>query len=119
VLRARDWRGVELAQADALAPDTLPAGLTRIEIAFYLVHSMASGARLGALDLKAAENFVARAAAQAGVRRLVYLGGLVPQDADSEHLVRRETGDRLRAHAVPVTEIRTGIIVGPGSAACE
>jgi len=50
----------------------------------------------------------------------VYLGGLLPPDADSEHLLsRRDTGERLRSHAVPVTEIRAGIIVGPGSAAFE
>ena len=61
-----------------------------------------------------------RAAATAGVRRIVYLGGLVPPGADSEHLTsRKETGDRLRAGSVPVTEIRAGIIVGPGSAAYE
>ena len=54
------------------------------------------------------------------MRRIVYLGGLVPPDADSEHLISRsETGDRLRAGPVPVTEIRAGIIVGPGSAAYE
>jgi hypothetical protein len=45
---------------------------------------------------------------------------LIPEDAESEHLVsRRETGARLRAGRVPVTEIRAGIIVGPGSAAYE
>jgi hypothetical protein len=50
----------------------------------------------------------------------VYLGGLVPSDADSEHLVsRKDTGDRLRAGPVPVTEIRAGIVVGAGSAAYE
>jgi uncharacterized protein YbjT (DUF2867 family) len=54
------------------------------------------------------------------VRRIVYLGGLMPVGATSEHLLsRKETGDRLRAGPVPVTEIRAGIIVGPGSAAFE
>jgi len=119
VLDARAWRGVQLAEADALQPDSLPAVLSGIDIAYYLVHSMAAGRDFGRLDLIAAENF-ARAAAHAGVRRIVYLGGLVPSDADSEHLVSRaRTGDRLRAGAVPVTEIRAGIIVGPGSAAYE
>jgi uncharacterized protein YbjT (DUF2867 family) len=119
VLEARGWAGVELAEADALAPETLPAPLAGIEIAYYLVHSMAAGRDFGRLDLQAAEHFAA-AAAQAGVKRIVYLGGLVPPDADSEHIVsRRETGDRLRAGPVPVTEIRAGIIVGPGSAAFE
>ena len=90
-----------------------------IGTAYYLVHSMAAGPDFGRLDLQAAEHFAA-AAAQAGVRRIVYLGGLIPDEADSEHLIsRRDTGERLRAGPVPVTEIRAGIIVGPGSAAYE
>ena len=119
VLEARDWPGVELVEADALRPDSLPGALAGVDTAYYLVHSMAAGQDFGRLDLQAADNFAA-AADQAGVRRIVYLGGLVPDDADSEHLVsRRETGERLRAGRVPVTEIRAGIIVGPGSAAYE
>jgi len=118
VLEARGWP-VEHLAADALRPETLDAALAGIDIAYYLVHSMASGRRFGALDLQAADHF-AQAAARAGVKRIVYLGGLVPHDADSEHLVsRKETGDHLRAGAVPVTEVRAGIIVGPGSAAYE
>jgi len=104
---------------DALQPDSLSKALAGIDIAYYLVHSMAAGRDFGRLDLEAAGNF-ARAAAAAGVKRIVYLGGLVPKGADSEHLVsRKETGDRLRDGTVPVTEIRAGIIVGPGSAAYE
>jgi uncharacterized protein YbjT (DUF2867 family) len=119
VLEARGWTGVELAEADALDPATLPAALAGVDVAYYLVHSMAAGRNFGELDLAAADNF-ARAADAAGVSRIVYLGGLVPPDADSEHLVsRRETGERLRAHGVAVTELRAGIIVGPGSAAYE
>jgi uncharacterized protein YbjT (DUF2867 family) len=119
VLEARDWAGVQLVEADALQPESLPAALAGIDTAYYLVHSMAAGRNFGLLDLQAADNFAA-AAAQAGVRRIVYLGGLIPDDADSEHLVsRRDTGERLRAGRVPVTEIRAGIIVGPGSAAYE
>lgn len=123
VLQARcddpTWRAVDLVAGDALQPDTLARALAGVDIAYYLVHSMAAGRDFGRLDLEAAGNF-ARAAAAAGVRRIVYLGGLVPKDADSEHLVsRRQTGDRLREGPVPVTEIRAGIIVGPGSAAYE
>ena len=119
VLEARGWPGVELVQADALRPESLPPALAGIATAYYLVHSMAAGAGFGQLDLQAARNF-ARAAADAGVRRIVYLGGLVPADADSEHILsRRDTGDALRAGPVPVTELRAGIIVGPGSAAFE
>lgn len=80
---------------------------------------MAAGRDFGELDLRAADNF-RRAAEQAGVGRIVYLGGLIPADADSEHLVsRRDTGERLRLGTVPVIELRAGIIVGPGSAAFE
>ncbi len=119
VLEARDWQGVELVQADALDPATLPAALHGVDVAYYLVHSMAAGRDFGRLDVAAARAFAAAAAA-AGVSRIVYLGGLVPPEADSEHLVsRRETGEVLRAGTVPVTELRAGIIVGPGSAAYE
>ena len=119
LLQARGWDRTERVEADALRPDTLPAALQGVDRAFYLVHSMAAGRDFGRLDLEAAENFAA-AAQRAGVRRIVYLGGLIPHDADSEHLVsRRETGVRLRAGRVPVTEIRAGIIIGPGSAAYE
>jgi uncharacterized protein YbjT (DUF2867 family) len=90
-----------------------------VTVAYYLVHSMAAGRDFGRIDLAAARSFAAAAAA-AGVQRIVYLGGLVPQNADSEHLVsRRETGEVLRAGTVPVTELRAGIIVGAGSAAYE
>ncbi|HEY5308290.1 MAG TPA: NAD(P)H-binding protein, partial [Casimicrobiaceae bacterium] len=119
VLEAQQWEGVELVEADALKPDMLATALADVDIAYYLVHSMAAGKDFGRLDLEAADNF-ARAAAAAGVKRIVYLGGLVPRDADSEHLMsRKQTGDRLRAGTVPVTEVRAGIIVGPGSAAYE
>ena len=119
VLEARGWRGVELAEADALDPASLPAALAGCGVAYYLVHSMAAGRNFVQLDREAALNF-ANAAAQAGVNRIVYLGGLVPQGAESEHLVSRaESGELLRSTHVPVTEIRAGIIVGAGSAAYE
>jgi uncharacterized protein YbjT (DUF2867 family) len=119
VLEARGWPGVEVAEADALAPETLPAVLAGVDVVYYLVHSMAAGRDFGRLDLQAADHFAA-AAARAGTKRIVYLGGLVPPGADSEHILsRRDTGERLRAGPVPVTEIRAGIIVGPGSAAFE
>ncbi len=119
VLEAHAWSGVELVGADALAPETLPAALQGVEVAYYLVHSMAAGRGFSRLDLAAAHHF-ALAAGEAKVRRIVYLSGLIPKDAKSEHLVsRRDTGMVLRRGPVPVTEIRAGIIVGPGSAAFE
>jgi uncharacterized protein YbjT (DUF2867 family) len=119
VLEARAWAGVELVEADALEPATLALALADVAVAYYLVHSMAAGRDFGRIDVQAARSFAA-AAAGAGVQRIVYLGGLVPPNADSEHLVsRRETGEVLRAGTVPVTELRAGIIVGAGSAAYE
>jgi len=119
VLAARGWDGVEGVAADALKPETLGAALRGVDTAYYLVHSMAAGRNFGRIDLEAAANF-ASAAAASGVRRIVYLGGLVPPSASTEHIVSRQrTGDRLREGSVPVTEIRAGIIVGPGSAAFE
>lgn len=118
-MQPQPWSNIERIAADALQPWTLPPVLAGIEVAYYLVHSMAAGRDFGQLDVTAAGNF-ADAAAAAGVRRIVYLGGLIPHDASSEHLLsRRDTGARLRAGPVPVTELRAGIVVGPGSAAFE
>ncbi|MGB5257522.1 MAG: SDR family oxidoreductase [Woeseiaceae bacterium] len=119
IIEGRGWQDVELAAADALQPETLDRVLEDIDIAYYLVHSMAAGKNFPALDAEAARNF-AEAAARQGVRRIVYLGGLVPKSPVSTHLQsRQETGDILRAGSVPVTEIRAGMIIGPGSAAWE
>ena len=118
-LEARGWAGVELVQADALAPATLAPALAGIEVAYYLVHSMAAGRDFPRIDRAAAENF-RDAAAEAGVRRIVYLGGLQPSGKASAHLASRgETGAILREGSVPVTEVRAGVIIGPGSAAFE
>jgi uncharacterized protein YbjT (DUF2867 family) len=118
-LETRGWQGVEIVEADALKPETLGKALAGVSVAYYLVHSMASGRDFGQLDLEAASNFAAAAAA-AGVLRIVYLGGIIPQGARSEHLLsRRDTGERLRAGPVPVIEIRAAVIVGAGSAAYE
>ena len=119
VLEGRGWQGVECIGADALEPRTLEAALRGVDVAYYLVHSMAAGRGFGALDRDAARNF-GRAAAAAGVRRIVYLGGLIPANPRSEHLrSRAETGAVLRESGVPVTELRAGMIIGPGSAAYE
>jgi uncharacterized protein YbjT (DUF2867 family) len=113
------WESVHRVAADALQPETLGAALDGVHTAYYLVHSMLAGGDFGRLDLEAAENFAA-AAARAGVKKIVYLGALMPATGASAHLAsRRETGERLRAGPVPVVELRAGIIVGPGSAAFE
>jgi len=119
VIASREWSNVELAEADALEAESLNSVLEGIDIAYYLVHSMAAGKNFPDLDATAARNFAAAAERQ-GVKRIVYLGGLVPDTPKSTHLrSRQETGDILRAGGVPVTEIRAGMIIGPGSAAWE
>ncbi len=118
-LEARGWDGVEIVEANALDADSLARALEGIEVAYYLVHSMAAGRDFASRDREAAYRFRS-AAERAGVRRIIYLGGLQPAQAASPHLrSRRETGEHLRAGDIPVTELRAGIVVGPGSAAFE
>ena len=118
-LHARGWESVECVRADALEPDSLQEALEGVDVAYYLVHSMASGKEFSELDRRAAANF-RDAAAAAGVQRIIYLGGIQPVEGASPHLASRlETGDVLRSGPTPVTELRAGIVVGPGSAAFE
>lgn len=119
LLEGRSWQGTELVATDALDPESLPTALQGVDIAYYLVHSMAAGPDFATLDHQAATNFGAAAEA-AGVKQIIFLSSLVPPNAESEHLLSRQhTGDILRRYRVRVTELRAGIIVGPGSAAFE
>ncbi len=120
-LDGRAWKDqVEIIIGDVLAPETLAAGLQGIDAAYYLIHSMGGKGEFSKRDIQAAENF-ASAAAFAGVRNIIYLGGLGDVDSNlSEHLrSRQQTGDALRKFAVPVTEFRAGMVVGSGSLSFE
>jgi len=127
-LMARDPRplaarfpGARVVGADLLDPETLQPAVAGIDLAFYLAHSMGGGeAGFAERDRRAARNF-AGAAAQAGVGRIVYLGGLGDDEADlSHHLAsRHEVGSELAAHGIPVTELRAAIVIGSGSASFE
>lgn len=120
-LQGRPWLGqVEVVAGDCLRAETLPAAMQGAEVAFYLVHSMAGGHDFEQRDVLAARNF-APSAKQAGVQRVIYLGGLGdPDTALSEHLrSRQETGAVLREAGVPVTEFRAPVIVGSGSLSFE
>ena len=110
----------EVVRGDCLDEASLVAAMADIEQAYYLVHSMGTGADFAALDRQAAANF-SRAAARAGVRRIVYLGGLGESpDSLSAHLKSRiETGAVLRAAGVPVVEFRASIVIGAGSLSFE
>ena len=128
VLMSRDARplaarfpGATVVAADLLDPPTLPPALDGVDVAYYLAHSMGAGERgFAERDRRAARSF-AEAARDAGVSRIVYLGGLGDDAADlSHHLAsRHETGAELAAHGVPVTEFRAAVIIGSGSASFE
>ena len=110
----------ELARGDVLDPASLKPALRGVDTAYYLVHSMGSAGNFEEQDRQAARNFAA-AAREAGVRRIVYLGGL-GEDVDelSPHLrSRHEVGDLLRASGVPVLEFRASIVIGSGSLSFE
>ena len=118
---SRRWSSrVEISEGDALDRESLSQAMVGVDCAYYLIHSMASGPAFPEIDLKAASNF-GEAARKAGVKRIVYLGGLGdPKAKLSRHLrSRQETGEALRESGVPVTEFRAAVIVGSGSISFE
>ena len=119
-LAGRAAASTELVQGDCLDAASLDAALAGVDSAFYLVHSMTTRRDFAAADRRAAENF-GRAAANAGVRRIIYLGGLSDaSESLSPHLhSRNETGDILRASGVPVVEFKASIVIGAGSLSFE
>jgi uncharacterized protein YbjT (DUF2867 family) len=120
-LTGRPWAGaVDAVTGDVLRYDTLQNALHGTSVAYYLVHSMQSGRGFRERDIQGAINF-ARAASEAGVERIVYLGGLAPPHGHlSAHMGSRlEVGMALRAYGTPVTEFRAGIVVGSGSISFE
>ena len=90
-LEGRAWLArVEVVAGDCLRPETLPAAMEGVDVAFYLVHSMAGGHDFEERDVIAARNFAA-AAEVAGVQRIIYLGGLGdPASGLSDHLRSRQ-----------------------------
>ncbi len=120
-LSARGLDQVQISQADLLDPASLPPALQGIDVAYYLVHSMADGVR-GYIDrdLAAARNF-SSAVHGSGVKRIIYLGALGDcQRNIAPHLeARQDVGYILRQSSVPVTEFRAAIIIGAGSMSFE
>jgi uncharacterized protein YbjT (DUF2867 family) len=114
------WPGAEVVQGDLEDPESVARALRGVEVAYNLVHSMAAGTAFHERDRIMALDF-GRAAARAGVRRIIYLGGLGDTGkAHSRHLgSRQEVGRCLAAAGVPVIEFRAAVIVGSGSASFE
>ncbi len=108
-----------LVRGDALSGEGLAAALERIEVAYYLIHSMEHGAATHEAfeqrDRRAAENFAAAARA-AGVRRVVYLGGLRGSSAGSRHLNSRYEVEQILLAQVPDSvALRASIVIGARS----
>lgn len=112
---------VEVAQGDVMHSHTLTKCLEGVDVAFYLIHGMGYGADFQKKDRLAAENFVA-AAKEAGVSRIIYLGGLGDDDDPglSPHLrSRHEVGEIFLASDIPSIELRASVVLGPGSLSYE
>jgi uncharacterized protein YbjT (DUF2867 family) len=119
-LKDRINASTEVVQGDVFDPESLQSAFAGVETAFYFVHSMGDSRDFELQDRIAAENF-SKAATRAGVRRLIYLGGLGnPDEKLSKHLrSRQETGDVLRANHCQVIELRASIVIGSGSLSFE
>lgn len=106
----------EVVIADMLSGQGLDRALEGIGVAYYLVHSMAGKGDFAAQDRQAAENFAA-AARRAGVRRVIYLGGLGESETSSKHLSsRHETAEILKEAAPEFVYARAAVVIGSGSA---
>ncbi|MBA3727427.1 MAG: NAD(P)H-binding protein, partial [Armatimonadetes bacterium] len=110
----------EVVAGDVLNFDSLEKAMDGVRTAFYMIHSMGSSSEFEELDRKGAENF-ARAAKEASVQRIIYLGGLGDNDGKlSSHLrSRHEVGDILRSSGVQTIEFRASVVIGSGSLSFE
>ena len=120
-LRDVPWASeVEIVTGDLDDASTLPAAMEGVEVLYYLVHSMGKPGHFREQEEAAAGN-VAKAAKDAGVKRIVYLGGLHPENGRlSEHLEsRKRVGDVLLASGVPTVALQAGVIIGSGSTSFE
>ena len=115
----------EIVYADLLQPETLEAALKGIDAAYYLVHSMGGRSpqetrEFAQRDRRAATNFVT-AADSAGLKRIIYMGGLGETGDDlSEHLSsRQEVGAILQSGKVRTTMLRAAVVIGAGGASFE
>jgi uncharacterized protein YbjT (DUF2867 family) len=114
-------RRAEVFEGDTFNVESLKRALEGIDVAYYLIHSMSSGSDFDKLDRISARNF-RDACADAGVRRIIYLGGLGSEETASKHLLSRiEVGEILSSMPDNVQTIwfRAGVIIGSGSVGFE
>ena len=119
IMRGRVGPRTEVVDGDLLDRASLDDAFEGVHTAYYLVHSMGGPGDFEVLDRRAAANF-AGVARLAGVRQIVYLGGLGRGGDLSPHLAsRQEVGRTLRASRIPTVELRASIVIGSGSASFE
>jgi uncharacterized protein YbjT (DUF2867 family) len=118
-LTSRIAETTEVVRGDVLDRDSIRAAMEGVSTAYYMVHSMGDEGDFEKLEAEAARNF-GEAARAAGVRRIIYLGGLGSGDELSAHLrSRQEVGRILRDSGVQTLELRASIIIGSGSLSFE
>ncbi|MEU7832523.1 MULTISPECIES: SDR family oxidoreductase [unclassified Nonomuraea] len=119
-LRDLPWAGsTEIVAADALDAAATRAALEGVDVAYYLIHTMGGGKGFADADRRSARAFAAAAEA-AGIRRIVYLGGLTGDEDLSPHLrSRAEVADIFLGCRVPAVVLRAAVIIGAGSASFE
>ncbi|MFI6559600.1 SDR family oxidoreductase [Streptomyces sp. NPDC050534] len=123
-LRDHPWSGqAEVVKGDVTDAGSVAGAMRGIDVAYYLVHALGTGDSFEETDRRAARIF-GEAARAAGVRRIVYLGGLtpsrVPERELSPHLrSRAEVGRILLDSGVPTTVLRAAVVIGSGSASFE
>jgi uncharacterized protein YbjT (DUF2867 family) len=120
-LAGRPWvEEVEVATGDALEPGALEEALRDVDTAFFLLHSQRGGSTFGQRNFTAAEHF-AEAARSTGLRHMIFLGGLGQEEFDRSGLLasQRRTAETLRRSGIPLTEFRSGPVVGSGSVLFE
>ena len=120
VWRAKDIPGVTWVACDVTRGDDVARALEGTDAAYFLVHTMGGGRRDYAEVERTAALAFREAAADAGVRRVLYLGGVAPEGRPSKHLRSRlQVGEILRQGRVPALELRASMIVGNGSASWQ
>ena len=120
VLRDRVGPGTEIVQGDLADPESIASAFDGVHTAYYLVHSLGSQGDFEAEEERTAQNF-AVAARKAGVRRIIYLGGLCDETAPpSSHMRSRlRVGEVLRSSGIETIEFRASVIIGSGSLSFE
>lgn len=119
VLAGRIGNSAEVVEGDVFKPATLHTALEGVDTAYYFIHSLGGSKDFRKQDNTAARNF-ADAAAAAGVKKIIYLGGLGKGQGLSKHLSsRQEVGSILGAGQVPCIELRASIVIGSGSLSFE